>query len=148
MSILVFHSFEKDIYVGIRSFAGVLLPIIIVTFIALFQKELLRCLGKIPTLVSFFISLFIGIIVMDVVHIFAGASQFAITSLIIKLPPQDIFDKFSLIPIIELVLSGSLSILVFSYIRLKENRLLSYYYGMICGFLLHIIIVGFPILSI
>ncbi len=125
MIYLVFHAFRGGLYLGIRSFAGVLLPLIIVTFIFIFQKELLEKLGKIPTLFSFFASLIIGIVVMVVVRLFA---------------------YFSVVPITELVLSGSFSILVFSYVSLRGNNMLSYYYGMITGFLIYIIFWGFPVL--
>ena len=125
MGYLVFHAFSSGIYPGIRSFAGILLPLIMVTFIFIFQKELLEKLGRIPTLISFFSSLIIGIVVMVVIRFFAYS-----------LP----------IPITELVLSGSFSILIFSYVSLQENRMLSYYYGMISGFLIYIIFWGFPVL--
>ena len=123
---LVICNFREGIYVGIRSFAGFLFPLILVTFIFKFQKELLEKLGKIPTLISFGISLFTGIVVMIVVQ---G------------------FERFLLVPIVELVLSGSFSILVFSYASLRGNKMLSYYYGMISGFLFYIIFWGFPALK-
>ena len=123
---LVFYSFGKGFSSGIRSFAGVLLPLIMVTFIFVFQKELLEKLGKIPALISFFASLIIGIVVMVVVRAFAYSSA---------------------VPVTELVLSGSFSILVFSYVGLRENKMLSYYYGMISGFLIYIIFWGFPVLK-
>ena len=125
MIYLVFYAFRGGFYPGVRSFAGVLLPLIMVTFIFIFQKELLEKLGKIHTLISFFISLIIGIVVMVVVRSFGHSST---------------------VPITELVLSGSFSILVFSYVSLQENKMLSYYYGMISGFLIYIIFWGFPVL--
>ncbi len=125
MIYLVFYAFRGGFYPGVRSFAGVLLPLIMVTFIFIFQKELLEKLGEIPTLFSFFASLIIGIVVMVVVRFFV---------------------YFSAVPIAELVLSGSFSILVFSYVSFRENKMLSYYYGMISGFLIYIIFWGFPVL--
>jgi phage-related protein len=125
MAYLVFYAFKGGIYPGIRSFAGVLLPLIMVTFIFIFQKELLEKLGKIPTLISFLASLVAGIIMMIIIRYFAYSSA---------------------VPITELVLSGSFSILVFSYVSLPENKMLSYYYGMISGFLIYIIFFSFPVL--
>lgn len=125
MIYLVFYAFREGIYIGIRSFAGILLPLIIVTFIFIFERELLEKLGKIPTLISLFASLIVGIIVMVLIRFFAHSSA---------------------VPITELVLSGSFSILVFSYVSLRENKMLSFYYGMIFGFLIYIIFWGFPVL--
>jgi len=126
MIYLVSKAFMRGFYLGVRSFAGVLLPLIMVTFISIFQKELLEKLGKIHTLISFFISLIIGIVVMIVVQSFG---------------------HYSTVPITELVLSGSFSILVFSYVSFRENKMLSYYYGMISGFLIYIIFWGVPVLK-
>jgi hypothetical protein len=126
MIYLIYFSFREGVYPGIRSFTGVLFPLIIVTFIFAFRKELLEKLGRINTLFSFIISLIIGMVVMLVVRFLAF---------------------FSPIPITELVLSGSFSILLFSYVNLRENKMLSYYYGMISGFLLYIILWGFPVLK-
>lgn len=123
MVYLVTVAFTNGLYAGVRSFAGALLPLILVTFIFIFQRELLEKLGKIPTLVSFAGSLIIGVIVMAVIRSFADSRS---------------------IPVTELVLSGSFSLLVFSYVSLEGNKMLSYYYGMISGFLFHIIFWGFP----
>ena len=38
IGILVYNSFEKDIYIGIRSSASVIFPIIIATFITIYQN--------------------------------------------------------------------------------------------------------------
>jgi hypothetical protein len=124
MIYLVVIAFAKGIYSGVRSLSGVLLPLILITFIFIFQKELLERLGKIPTLISFSTSLAIGVAVMMVIH----------------------FVDSQAVPITELVLSGSFSILVFSYVSLEGNKMLSYYYGMISGFLVYIIFWGFPYL--
>ena len=125
MIYLIYNSFTSGVYAGIRSFAGCLLPLILVTFIFIFQRDLLERLGKISTLLSFIISLFIGVLLMVVIGSLANNQS---------------------IPITELVLSGSFSILVFSYVSLEGNKMLSYYYGMISGFLLFIIFFGFPLL--
>jgi hypothetical protein len=121
---LVSHAFYRDTYSGIRSFAAVLLPLIVVTFIFIFQRELLERLGRRPTLLSFSASLIAGIAAMAIVRFCAYST---------------------IVPVSELVLSGSFSILVFSYVSLQENKMLSYYYGMICGFLVYIIFFGFPV---
>ncbi len=123
---LVSRAFDGGFYPGMRSLAAVLLPLIAITFIFTFQKELLESLfGRIPTFVSLCASLIIGMAVMAVIQSSA---------------------RFSTFPVTELVLSGSFTILVFSYVSLQANKVLSYYYGMITGFLLYIVLWGFPTL--
>ena len=118
-------AFSNGVYSGVRSFAGALLPLVMVTYIFIFQKELLGKLGNINVFISFFASLIWGIIIMVIIQSFGS--------------------PYSAIPINELVLSASFSILVFSYVSLPHNKVLSYYYGTVSGFLLYIIFWGFPI---
>ena len=122
----IVHAFRISIYSGVRSFAGVLFPLIIMTFIYIFNRELLTHLGKLNVPVSFIGSLIWGIIVMVVIRFFGPMYSASI-------------------PISELILSGSFSILIFSYVQGAQSKLLSYYYGMISGFLLYIIFFGFPL---
>jgi phosphoglycerol transferase MdoB-like AlkP superfamily enzyme len=98
---LIIKAFVAGIFPGVRSFAGALLPLIMVTFIFIFQRDLLEKPGQIPTLISFSISLIVGIVVMVVIRSFASTPS---------------------IPITELILSGSFSILVFSYVSLEEKK--------------------------
>jgi len=118
-------AFKESVSYGVRSFAGALFPLIIVTYIFLFQKELIASLGKIKIFVSFLISFCWGIILMLLISIFGN-------------------NKAG-IPVNEIILSGSFSILVFSYVSIRENKILSFYYGMISGFLFFIIFFSFPI---
>jgi hypothetical protein len=125
MVFFVGRAFNSGINNGVRSFAGVILPLIIMTYIFIFQKDLIAILGKINTILSFFISLFWGFLVMVLISILSTST--------------------SGIPIKEIILSGSFSILVFSYVSIRENKMLSFYYGIIAGFLFFIIFFGFPI---
>ncbi len=114
---------------GVRSFAGGLLPLIAMSFIFVFKKDMLRKFGKINVVVSFFISLVWGGILMFLVELLSNV--------------------YLGIPMIEIVLSASFSVLVFSYVSLygdeKRNKVLAYYYGIVSGFLIYIIIWGFPL---
>jgi hypothetical protein len=123
MVYLVLSAFARGFYPGVRSLAGILFPLIMVTFVFIFQRELLERLGTIPLFVSFAAALILGVLVMVVVQVYARSPT---------------------VPVTELVLSGSFSLLVFSYASLRGNKMLSYYYGMIAGFLLYIICFGFP----
>jgi len=121
---LLTNAFSTSIYQGIRSFTGILLPLLAVTFLVIYQKELLERLGNIRPLFSFSVSLIAGFAVMSLVQLLA---------------------KFSEVPVVEVVLSGAFSVLVFSYVSVEENRMLSYCYGMMCGFLVYVIFWGFPV---
>ncbi len=123
---LVVRAFENGLYPGIRSSASALLPVIIVSFLFIFHKEVLELLGMVPAVMAFLLSMIAGIVLMVVIRFFAHTSG---------------------IPVAELVLSGTFSILVFSSGSLKEKQVLSYYYGIISGFLLYIILFGFPSLK-
>ncbi len=118
-------AFGRGVYMGVRSFAGALLPLIVATYIFIFRKEILGKLGDVDVLISYVASLIWGTLLMAAIRIFGG--------------------PLSTVPIIELVLSASFSILVFSYVSLPHNKVLSYYYGIVCGFLIFIILWGFPI---
>ncbi len=50
------------------------------------------------------------------------------------------------VPITEVVLSGIFSALVFCYASIRESKVFTYYYGMILGFLIYIVVLGFPVL--
>lgn len=122
----VIKAFQTDLYSGIRSFAGTLLPLVMVTFIFIFHSHLIgSVLGKISVPISAGFSFVLGIIVMIIVRTFSSSH--------------------SAVPAAEILLSGSFSLLVFSYIHISEKKILAYYYGMVCGFLTYIIFFGFPI---
>jgi len=121
----IFKAFRISVYAGVQSFAGAVFPLIIVTFIYIFNRDLITYLGKINILISFSSAMIWGFIVMVVIRFFGS----------MNVAP---------IPISELILSGSFSILIFSYVEGAQSKILSYYYGMISGFLLYIIVFGFP----
>lgn len=121
MVYLVMSAFTQGFGLGMRSFAGVLFPLVMVAFVFIFQRELLARLGRVPTLAAYVFSLIIGVFVM----------------IVIAWSPA--------VPVKELVLSGSFALLLFSHVSLRGNAMLAYYYGMISGFLLYIIFLGFPV---
>ena len=125
---LLARAFRTDLPSGIRSLAGFLLPLIVSTFIFIYQKEILAKLGDVNVVISFIISLIWGVIMMVVVRLFTAMA--------------------SPVPVNELVLSSSFSVLVFSYVSLPQNKVLSYYYGTVSGLLLYVIFFGFPIISL
>jgi len=119
----IINDFSNDLNTGFRSFAGAVLPLIIMTYIFIFQKDLLKVLNKINVLVGFIGAFLVGNLLMAMINFFGPKSS---------------------IPLNEFVLSGSFSILVFSYVSMRENRMLSFYYGAISGFLFYITMFGLP----
>jgi hypothetical protein len=114
------HAFDQGLSIGIRSVSGFLLPLIISTFIFIYHKELLGKLGAVNVVLSYILSLYWGIVVMLIIQFFSVMN--------------------SPVPVNELVLSSSFSILVFSYVSLPPNKVLSYYYGMASGLLIYMIL--------
>lgn len=123
MVYFLFSAFGEGIYPGVRSLAGVLLPLIVVTFMFVFQKARLEKLGE-PNVLKwgFYASVVTGFGAMALIRFFGR------------------------MPVTEVVLSGIFSALVFSYASIRENKVFAYYYGMILGFLIYIVVLGFPVL--
>ena len=121
----IFNAFRISVYAGVQSLAGALLPLIIANFILIFNRDLITYFAKINNLIGFSSAMIWGFIVMVVIRFFGS----------MNVTP---------IPISELILSGSFSILVFSHAEGAQSKIFLCYYGMICGFLLYIIVFGFP----
>jgi hypothetical protein len=123
MVYFLFSAFGEGIYPGVRSFAGVLLPLIVAAFMLIFQKPQLEKLGE-PSVLRWgvFASVLTGFGAMALIRFMGRA------------------------PITEVVLSGVFSALVFCYASIRESEIFAYYYGMILGFLIYIVVLGFPVL--
>ena len=125
MAFFVGTAFDSGFRPGIRSFAAVLLPLSLVTFVYVFQRVWLARLGTMAAAGAFLIALVVGLIIMAAIQLYARTSP---------------------APITELVLSASFSLLVFSHATIRWNQISAYSYGMMCGMLLYIILLGFPAL--
>lgn len=123
--LLMVRAFRLSLTEGIRSLSAALLPLVVLTFVFMYQKSLFVEIGNIPTIIGFIASLFIGVAVMIVVRFLANLSFF--------------------IPFAEILLSGTLTMLVFSYISLQKSSVLAYCYGMLSGFLIFVILLGAPL---
>jgi hypothetical protein len=120
----VLQAFSDSTGDGVRSFAAVLLPLMTLALLVAFRKEKLQRAERLPSIWAFFLTLVVGIGVLALL---------AITPTRIPLP--------------ELVLSGSFSVLIFSYLALTQDKAMFYYFGMVLGFLLYVVILGFPTLK-
>ena len=123
---LLVRAYEHGFYIGTRSLASLLFPLVIGSFLYVFKREFLQRLGSVSTQIGFFSSLCMGAIVMVALRFFARTLE---------------------IPIAEFMVSGCFSVLVFSTASTEEDIGLSYYYGTMSGILLYIIILGFPLLK-
>lgn len=125
MTYFVLAAFNDGFRPGIRSFAAVLLPLSLVTFVFIFQRGWLATLSTLSAFASFLVSMPIGLIIMVAIRLYGRSST---------------------APITELILSASFSLLVFSHASLRGPKISAYSYGMICGMLLYIVFLGFPTL--
>ena len=121
---LVVQAAEHGSSVGIRSFAGVLLPAVTASSVYLFNREMLDTLGRLGPGASFALSGLAGVAVMAVLRWFGEGST---------------------VPVAELVVSACFSVLVFSSRALPEKHSLAYYYGVLFGMLVYVILLGFPL---
>ena len=123
---LVIRAFRWGISNGVRSVAAVLLPSILVTFVYMFDRELFMVAEELPAPLSFLGALLVGMAALAVVRFVAELTSF---------------------PLAELLLSLCFSVLVYGCIGLHESRILSYCYGIFSGFLLYVVVLGFPTLG-
>jgi hypothetical protein len=122
---LVSRAFGAGFYPGIRSFASALLPLVIASFLYLFNREILRRFGALPTAASFLAGAALGVLLMAALRHFASSG----------------------VPLTELIVSGAFSVLVFSSDAARGDRPLAAYYGAMSGMLGYIILLGFPSLG-
>ncbi len=123
LSLMIFFvtkAFTEGVNPGIRSFCSVLLPLMALTFLVKFRREILGKANLAPSGLTFIVTLAVGLAIMRAV-------SFA---------PH--------VPLRELVLSGTFSVLVFSYVLLDRDKSMSYYFGTILGALVYVVLWGFP----
>ena len=129
----VFQAFTDGVGDGIRSFAAVLLPLMTIALLVGFRKEELREKKELiqeggvqafPSALAFTLTLLAGV---------------GVLALLVVTPTG--------VPLPELVLSGSFSVLIYSYVALPQDKAMFYYFGMVLGFLLYVVILGFPTLK-
>lgn len=123
--LLLVRAFRLSLSDGIRSLSAVLLPLVVLTFVFMYQKRLFVEIGNIPTIIGFMASLLVGIAVMVVIRFLANMAFF--------------------IPFAEILLSGTLTTLAFSYLSLQKSGVLAYCYGLLSGFLIFVILLGVPL---
>lgn len=121
---------------GIRSFASVLLPIIVGSFLFMFQRELVEGLRAVRTGYAFGVAMALGLLIMVTLRFLERLSEIPIPELLVSA-------CFSVL----VFSSGSLNVLASSGGREESDRPLSYYYGVVSGLLVYIILFGFPVIG-
>lgn len=121
-------AFQNGIPSGVRSFSGVMLPMIFVLCIFLFRRQALQSMSNFNVWGAYAVSAIIGVGVMFMIRLLSKAD--------------------SQIPVEEVVFSGILSLLVFStassYKEDQDRAIFSYYYGILTGFLAFLVFFGLP----
>jgi hypothetical protein len=123
MVFFVAQSFSNGISAGVRSFSAVLLPLMVLTLLTKFRKEQLQRAERFNNGLVFVFTLLVGLAVME----------------LLTIAPTGV-------PLAELVVSGSFSVLLFSLAAFPDDKdkAMFYYFGMILGFLGYVIVLGFP----
>ena len=130
---LVWLAFQSGFYAGIRSTAGILLPILAGSFAFVVSRDSLRRIHALPVGIAFSGSLVAGALVM------------AVLRFVVPLSP---------IPVAEILVASCISVLVFASDSLPRlaldtpppsaDRPLALFYGVAAGMLLYIVLFGFP----
>jgi hypothetical protein len=120
---LAAQAFGRGPAAGFRSLAALLFPVVIASFLYVFNRALLRSLGGISPGPGFLAGFAMGVLLM----------------LVLELVP-----RASAIPLAELTVSGCFSVLVFSSVAAEGDNVFTYYYGTLSGLLLYVIVRGLP----
>lgn len=128
---LVLSAFGSGFAAGIRSTAGVLLPLVVGGFVAVFNRSLLERISSVPAAPAFLIGLVFGVGVMMLIENLANL-RFA--------------------PIPELIISAGLSALLYAPGALPgfmnasqgSDKWVAYYFGIVSGMLGYVVSMGFP----
>lgn len=124
-------AFEVSSAAGIRSLAGILLPIVIGGFLAVFNRRLFERAAALPFSLAFGVALVFGVVVMLLIRNF-GSLKFA--------------------PIAELIVASVLTLFIYAPGAMtgitaettRDDIWAAYYFGMVSGMLGYVVFVGFP----
>lgn len=129
---LVTSAFNVDSTTGIRSIAGVMLPLVIGGFLAVFKRSLFDSASQLAPSIAFVLAAGFAVVVMVLI---------------------ENIESLRTAPIAELVVAAGLSILLyapgsmpgFMQATEKSDVWMAYYFGMVSGLLGYIVLMGFPI---
>lgn len=129
---LVTSSFSIDSATGIRSIAGVMLPLVIGGFLAVFKRSLFEKASQLSPSIAFVLAAAFAVVVMLLI---------------------ENIELLRLAPIAELVVAAGLTILLYApgsmpgFLQATERSdvWMAYYFGMVSGMLGYIVLMGFPV---
>ena len=127
----VVSAFAVSTKAGVRSAAGILLPVVIGGFLAVFNRRLFEKASSVPFSVAFFLAVAFGV-----------ATMLLIRNL----------DALRAAPVAELVVASGLSIFLYAPGAMpgltqespRNEIWMAYYFGMVSGMLGYVVFMGFP----
>ncbi len=126
----VINAFNAGYANGVRSTAGILLPLVLGGFLAVFNRELFEKFAAVPVVPAFIIALTFGVVVMILIR---------------SLDPSRIA------PFAELIVASGLTALLYAPGAFRgfmnatdSDRWMAYYFGIVSGMLGYIVFMGFP----
>lgn len=125
---LLFRAFSAGMLVGARSLAATLLPLTLLTYLYLNRTEKDSPVHKPDTATARRLRFAMGAAV--------GVAMLALLHLLVQVGPT--------IPIREVIVSSSLSALIFSDTILESGRSKPYYFGNMLGSLVYFVLFSFP----
>jgi hypothetical protein len=124
MIFFVAQAFAGSIGQGLRSFAAVLLPLMVLTFLVKSSWDTSSWIGRIPAWASFSAMVMLAVATMKLLMLSTSA------------------------PVAELVLSSAFSIIALSGFRGEErDRAVPYCLGTVLGALGYVVVLGVPLLG-
>jgi hypothetical protein len=128
---LVISAFDASSAAGIRSTAGILLPLVVGGFVAVFNRNLFDRLSSVPAVPAFIVALIFGVVIMVLIRN---------------------LDALRFAPIPELIISAGLSALLYAPGALPgfmnsshgSDKWVAYYFGLVSGILGYVVFMGFP----
>jgi hypothetical protein len=129
---LVSSAFDIDSATGIRSIAGIMLPLVLGGFLAVFKRSLFEKAARVSPTIAFLLA-----------AVFAVAIMLLIKNI----------DALRVAPIAEIIVAAGLTILLYSpgsmpgFVQATDRSdvWMAYYFGMVSGMLGYIVLMGFPI---
>ncbi len=129
---LVTSAFAVDSTTGIRSIAGIMLPLVIGGFLAVFKRDIFTKASALSPPIAFVLAAGFAVLVMLLIRNIE-ALRFA--------------------PIAELIVAAGLTILLYAPGSMpgiarateKSDVWMAYYFGMVSGMLGYIVLLGYPV---
>jgi len=131
---LVVSAFNFGPSTGIRSTAGIILPLVIGGFLAVFKRDLFDKASTLPPSIAFLVAVGFGVLVMLQMRNIAA---------------------LRIAPIAELIVAAGLTILLYApgsvpgitQETTQSDVCMAYYFGVVSGMLGYVVFMGFPFIS-